>query len=73
MTPNKKPAMSGDEKPRFYIARYGTPYLQFEYEFTIEDTHLGDASITIRTGYSEKEDVEDYANEILKILNNGTI
>lgn len=61
------------KEPRFYISDHGQRLLVFEYEFHISDRTNEDNTIVVKNGYSEKKDVEPYANEILNILNNGSI
>jgi len=69
-SPSVMPKHAGN---RFEIENSGRPFLAFETEAHIVDDQNPGCTIIVKSGYSTLEETNEYANKILKILNDGSL
>jgi len=67
------PVMPKHAGNRFEIENSGRPFLAFETEAHIVDDQNPGCTIIVKSGYSTLEETYEYANKILKILNDGSL
>jgi len=68
-----QPVMPKHAGNRFEIENSGRPFLAFETEAHIVDDQNPGCTIIVKSGYSTLEETNEYANKILKILNDGSL
>lgn len=66
-------AGSGGEAARFEVENSGRQLLKFETEAHIKDLENPDCTIIVQSGYTTLKETDEYAELIVKILNNGSI